>query len=122
MNKKMLDTRIRSIEHYDKEAAQFKEAYETTKSTRDDIIKSLVEFSPLEVNNLVLYGHSMIFKVTEIVGVDRNNEDYRLEIKVKYPIVENGYHGSQTQKWSSPQSMKIPFKNFPDLKILSESI
>lgn len=59
MNKHLLDTRMRSITHYNGELAKLRDALTVTELTKKDIIDSLKEFFPFENGDILMKGSNL---------------------------------------------------------------
>ncbi len=68
-NKHLLDTKLKSLVHYNSEIKRFEEAIEVTKSTKSDILQSLVEFFPFENGDLLQNGENIyLVKLNNDIG------------------------------------------------------
>lgn len=69
MNKKILETRLRSIDHYLKEEGLHTAAAKKCGETRHEIVSSLNEFFPFKSGDII-YNGDTFFKIKNLEKVD----------------------------------------------------
>jgi hypothetical protein len=81
MNKHKYESILNSIQHYQNEIIKLKQTLEVVTDTRNDLIKSLVEFFPFEVDDIIFFN-GIMYKVKQPVE-GRLNYDQQPTIVVE---------------------------------------
>jgi hypothetical protein len=109
MNKHKLESTVRSIQHYEQEIAKLEAALGATQSTRNDLIKSLSEYFPFSVGDIITNG-TKVFKVStdlkNVVCVGEKKYDGRLGITVNIKMPDH---------WGNFESMGTYFISLNEL-------
>lgn len=86
MNKHLHDIRVKSLAHYTEQIKQLEEVLKTTRSTKEDLLQSCIEFCPLKEGDIVM-TLQQTFKKVEKVGVcsfDSGNMELKYRIDWLY--------------------------------------
>jgi hypothetical protein len=110
MNKKLFDTRMNSVLHYQEQIKDLKEAIRVTETTLFDLSKSFAEFIPFKIGDVVLI-RDRVMKITEVSGTDRYGDEIRIELQVNYPDNCGGYRNRD-------ERITISFTELDNVKIL----
>lgn len=110
MNEKLLKTRLASIAHYKSESDKLSEALKITNETRNELIKSMIEFFPFNVGDIVSTNNGNFFKILKIKHAI---EAYKHDIGVVVRIAYSGRYGA----WNDEEDMTYIFEQ-ADWKLL----
>lgn len=112
MNDKLLKTRLNSIAHYKYEIEKLNQAIEATRQTREEIIKSLIEFVPFNAEDIITNG-KRIYKVSSVNSV---NETYSgLVVRFEYyGVSSNGVYDDTRSRHNET----IPLNDIPTWQIV----
>lgn len=89
MNKKLLETRLNSVNHYVQEIKNLEQARRVTESTLNDLVNSFIEFVPYEKGDILLLGNT-VFRVAKVKEMGRDDKGVYVILHVNYPLRE-GY-------------------------------
>ena len=113
MNKKLFDTRMNSVNHYEQEIKNLKEAIRITESTLKDLVDSFLEFNPFKKGDILLIK-DIVVKVSEVLNTYNSSEGIELCVKVYYPNSYGGYN-------NKTDSIYIKFNDIEKIKIIYSS-
>lgn len=115
MNKKTLEQRLRSIDHYTKEVKDLEETLSVTKSTLEDIVSSLKEFCPLPEGSVIIKGDK-IRKVINCDHVDRSHSTKSLYYNMKVQQPSGSGWGN------SAETLVVHFSEVDSWKIYTDPV
>lgn len=93
----MLDQRIRSIEHYQKEIGELKDTLKVVEATKNDLVKSIADFFPFEPGDIVMTASEEVVKVLRI---EHSHDGYDgLNIKVVCYPCDGGNFNSRPRDY-----------------------
>lgn len=96
MNKKILETRLHSIDHYLSEAKLHEQAKEVCLKTREEIINSLREFFPFTKHQIICTRQT-VFRVDRLKETYTNSSGIYFRLLGSYPNGNRGYSGDTDQ-------------------------
>lgn len=119
MNKSLLQTRLKSIAHYNEALAQLEETRKQTASTLKDIVDSLKEFCPLQHGDIVLY-EGKIYRFRDIESISNTNP-IRLNLKMQVQACD-GYGRAEWRDIINYGSVRSPtFDDFEKYKVVGNT-
>lgn len=97
MNKHLLETRIKSIKHYQSEIQRLQEAIKVNKETIYEIEKSLTEFFPFKKGDII-YRNSdkRMFKIVSVREASIRENNFDIIVEVHYQDGRYGFLNSTT--------------------------
>lgn len=121
MNKHLLETRLKSIAHYNSEIVRQKGALSVTESTLNDVVKSCLEFFPFEHGDILLKD-KRLYRVTiadeyTLNVIERNNS---LSFKV-FLFEPDQRDGRQDWRKKSCYADEIKLANIEQYKVIANT-
>ena len=89
MNKKLIESKIKSIEHYNKQILDLEETLKMNREIVDENLQKLAEYFPFEKRDVVAFKGSTFFQ--RVIGLDtkrpitQNSDGIFFEVMVETP-------------------------------------
>ena len=97
MNKHLLETRIKSIKHYQSEIQRLQEAIKVNKETIDEIEKSLTEFFPFKKGDIIYNNRdNRMHKIASVREARIRENNFDIIAEVHYQDDRYGFQNSTT--------------------------
>lgn len=105
MNKKLLDTRIKSIEHYNQQIADLQATLKEVTDVKKQVVRSLEEFCPFTEGDIICYKDEAIRKFRHVYSVSESSTN---GLTLNFNAYRDGNYGELSRETSGEYQFAHP--------------